>query len=752
MVASLLLVTPLTVTALLTGPSPNRCLKKGLSHNVGANLRVVAPPLASEAALRLGNAVAPPYDRREVEARRPDPTVSDPSKQEDGWAFGLGIVLVLELVGPFALAVCAASLGLAISHGSFSLEQLATAGPVVAWAASEATFYLFCLLVGIAASHDPGPAPFAATSNGEFRERWRTILADPSQPPQQFIESWFYEGGVAVPSPAELLTSWALRRCGVAGRRAMATEAGGQQLQPTDGASEEETSPTPAAGGGHGGVAYARLSRGDVRHWMARALYAKKSSAALSASEAADLEEVLEETSSAIGMPLRPSEARTPGVESMCGYTDDVRWRHRPLLYYAISHFVGAWVYTPYVMEQQHGYKRLTSSTSRSKQQHQRAAAGHASGSGSGGSRGSGSSSLSYWYRDATTHGRETKETLVFIHGVGFGPAPYASFLDEVAGADTPVIAVELLAASQRVLPSAAPTPDAFADLLDAILDEHRITRAVIAGHSLGSAFANYYAVRDARRSAGRRRVGGVVLLDPIACMLHHARTTREFVYTPVRSCQQSLEDYLFKKELWTSIVIARQLSWHEGAAWVDSFVPQVPTLVAVGTRDQIVPSGAVKAAFGSWGARLRGVQVLTLDGKGHGDWLYDGEALAQLAAGVRKLRGESARIGAVEARTRDAAEAARAANAAAREAAIAAIKTYEQSLASSRDKALEELSHAFDGYKEKASIVYTNSLAAARKASEGRPAEAQEPATTWIANSFAKLAAAAAAGTLRQR
>ena len=77
--------------------------------------------------------------------------------------------------------------------------------------------------------------------------------------------------------------------------------------------------------------------------------------------------------------------------------------------------------------------------------------------------------------------------------------------------------------------------------------------------------------------------------IDPIACNIHHARTSREFVYTRVETPQRSFEDFpspspspspspkpkpdphphpspnqdfLFKKELWTSIVIARHLPW----------------------------------------------------------------------------------------------------------------------------------------------------------------------------------------------
>lgn len=37
-------------------------------------------------------------------------------------------------------------------------------------------------------------------------------------------------------------------------------------------------------------------------------------------------------------------------------------------------------------------------------------------------------------------HSAPAPEALVFIHGVGFGPAPYAAFIDSIAGPETPVV------------------------------------------------------------------------------------------------------------------------------------------------------------------------------------------------------------------------------------------------------------------------------------------------------------------------
>lgn len=78
------------------------------------------------------------------------------------------------------------------------------------------------------------------------------------------------------------------------------------------------------------------------------------------------------------------------------------------------------------------------------------------------------------------------------------------------------------------------------------------------------------HALSPPRIPLGPGRVSGVVLIDPIAINLHHARTTREVVYTRLDSAQSSFEDFLFKKELWTAILIARHLPWDQASFWLD--------------------------------------------------------------------------------------------------------------------------------------------------------------------------------------
>ena len=146
------------------------------------------------------------------------------------YAIALLVVFALEMVGPVAAALCvrAALLQRAASPIAV-LRMLAPleGEPVLAalrrgvatlWLVGEATFYIACLCVAQwqnVRRGAIGPPPFSRTGSVEWRrEIWRRILADTSQSPRDFVESWMYkEADLARDSPPQMLLAWARRRC-----------------------------------------------------------------------------------------------------------------------------------------------------------------------------------------------------------------------------------------------------------------------------------------------------------------------------------------------------------------------------------------------------------------------------------------------------------------------------------------------------------------------------------------------------------
>eukprot|EP00613_Pedinella_sp_CCMP2098_P074248 CAMPEP_0171916196 /NCGR_PEP_ID=MMETSP0993-20121228/14697_1 /TAXON_ID=483369 /ORGANISM="non described non described, Strain CCMP2098" /LENGTH=698 /DNA_ID=CAMNT_0012551545 /DNA_START=46 /DNA_END=2142 /DNA_ORIENTATION=+ len=535
---------------------------------------------------------------------------SKEESNDDVFAGALLAAQVFEASGPVAVIATVMSLAMGLS---------VVDDPWHAWALAESLFYLSCnaFAASVSATEINEQHPY---DHQKRRDDWRRILSDPTRPSELAL-GWFFKNGGSSPSneynPLGILSAYAGKRLGW-----VSSACGGDD--------EEETR-----------VRFGELSVGDVEHWVARSMFAVRSASELTPYHRRECLEMVREFESAAKRGLlQPSADRTPGVESLCAYVGDLRWKHRPLAFYALTHLVGGEVWTPYAMRS-NGFERRTHKE------------------------------LVYWYKPGrggkantdvpppTSSSSSSSSAvdvaaveampLVFIHGIGVGPAPYLDLVNQAAGTQAPVVVVELACVSQRVCPTAPPPPAKFAELVDGALGELGISKAVVAGHSLGSAYVRY--LSTSARGSMRKRVAGTVLIDPIACQLFHSQVTKEFVFPDVASVFQAADDYFIKKELFSAAVVQRQLPWFEANVWVDDASAAVPTLVIVSDDDTIVPGASVKGHFGSWQAALRGVRVLSLPGMGHGAWLADAPSLSRVAASIKGLRAEAAVISAATAK-----------------------------------------------------------------------------------------------------
>ena len=268
-------------------------------------------------------------------------------------AFIVAIIICLEAMGPIALALAVLNAVSVIDLGLDLNAPLSGGQLAVAWMYVEAAFYVASHAVAARAtvsSWNGGLAPFSGTAKWSQQRRrvfWRRLLA--TQPPSEFVASWMYTEPV-VPAAAELLLGW-LRVPG--------------GLSPA--------AATAAADRSYQGVPWSRLRAGDVYSWAARQLFAKRSCAQLTPAEDAELRELVAELEQAAGSQLKRdgpepqlqlaaaaaayTHTPTPGVRSMCSQMDALRWRARPLVYYALSDAVVRLAYTYPVMADL-GYER----------------------------------------------------------------------------------------------------------------------------------------------------------------------------------------------------------------------------------------------------------------------------------------------------------------------------------------------------------------------------------------------------------
>lgn len=495
--------------------------------------------------------------------------------------------------------------------GFASDHTLASVGSV--WLAAEGFFYAYCLVTSSLMSVDRSfiQPPLQAERRQQL---WTSILQDPTQSPRTFVEDWFFCNS----GPDRVVRGGVVRAL-------------------FDALTMAEAEPPK------GKVRYTELRRADVLHWLACGLFETPLSQ-LSAAERKQLEVLVDQLEAKAG-PLRPSNAKelnadesTAGVASMRPALEPVQWLHRPLAYYMLTHVLYGELFTRLdygragFVRRSHGSLTYYVRDERNRAVMTRTPVGRRASQAA--------TPMSQLRRQLPEWMESRPPAIVFIHGVGVGPGPYRALLEQIAAADgaasraeAPVcMALQVEQFCQRIVPSRPASPPEFAAAFEALLDAHGLERAVVVGHSLGTAYTNYL-LRYAPA-----RVAATALIDPICCMLHHARITNAFVYEPVASLRVAVEEYYIRRELFTSNVIARYCRWHEASLWPTSCSPATPTLIVLSEDDKIVPVDALRACATSWTARARGVRVLRLPGLGHGGWLLEPSACAEIATRVRGL------------------------------------------------------------------------------------------------------------------
>ena len=495
----------------------------------------------------------------------------------------LAVALAFRASGPVSIV------------GSVALAFVPSASLTLrAYLAAEAAFFLACCATAATMSTERQAPPLTTERR---RELWGRLLRDDTQHARNFASAWFLD-------EADLDSAPSHRALLFTAVRQLAGWEGPQAARP---ATRVER------------ARWEELRLDDVTHWLAWGLYNKEVDDLL-ADEAHELRSLIGDLEEAAGVPLCEDEcpARDRTFRPMRASLEPVRWQHRPLFYYAVTTaFVSA--VTPATMGGA-GYSLA--------------------------SVGVDGGAFRYYHRRVISDehvpllGAATapSSVVVFIHGVGVGPLPYLDLLQRLEEEGTLVVAVELPMVLQQVALRPPPSPDAFAQAFAKMLVDLGVTADVpltLVGHSLGSAYCQY--LRHRLPEAHERPVRAVALLDPIACLLNHARVTSSFVYAPPRTALGAAEEYFVKRELWTANVIARHLPWYEAIVTPHDCSPETRTTIVLSGDDDIVPGDAVRRAFGSFGAWARGARVVTIDGLGHGAWLASDDAKDTIADAVKK-------------------------------------------------------------------------------------------------------------------
>lgn len=189
---------------------------------------------------------------------------------------------------------------------------------------------------------------------------------------------------------------------------------------------------------------------------------------------------------------------------------------------------------------------------------------------------------LSYWYRP---HRSETKQPIVFFHGIGIGLFPYVQFFLDIIKADPDVgiLAFEDLSISMRI----SPPPLRRTELLEAlpvVLDYHGFDKFVLMGHSFGT-IVQAHILRCPELA---QRVTSWLFIDPIPFLLHQPAVAYNFVYRPPKTANEWQLWYFASRDPDIARALARYFFWADNILFKDDLDGRRVAVVISGC-DQIV-------------------------------------------------------------------------------------------------------------------------------------------------------------------
>ncbi|KAF7353808.1 AB hydrolase-1 domain-containing protein [Mycena venus] len=306
------------------------------------------------------------------------------------------------------------------------------------------------------------------------------------------------------------------------------------------------------------------IKRENVHEWILWAMFASTPEHA-SAEWDEEIDEYMLIVEKSLGRKLEPG--RTPGVQSIRLSFDPIQALHRPLIWYIIVALVDS-LTSVFLLSL--GFKHYAPRRPFFSAFPPRpllylfskpAAAPY----------------FPYWYRPSRA-GTESKNPILFLHGIGIGLHPYVPLFREILRADPTqsLILVEFLPVSFRM---AGPMPPRRTTLeaINTILEDLHINKVTLAAHSYGTFLAGHIVSPPPNAAstgdpalALSRKVAALVLIDPIPFLLHLPTVAHNFLYRePGRHRANEWQLWYFaSRDLHVARVLGRCFFWEEGCIW----------------------------------------------------------------------------------------------------------------------------------------------------------------------------------------
>ncbi|KAJ3071688.1 hypothetical protein HDU98_004947 [Podochytrium sp. JEL0797] len=177
---------------------------------------------------------------------------------------------------------------------------------------------------------------------------------------------------------------------------------------------------------------------------------------------------------------------------------------------------------------------------------------------------------INYWAFHPTGNKNSKGMPIVFFHGIGCGLFPYALLIRQMMlhSSTSSIFLVESPHVAMQLC-SHVPSMEQTVFEVETMLDVHGVSKALVVGHSLGSASAAWM-IKHSKYCASS------VLLDPIVFTTFHPSLAFNFVHrnpghnTETTKANEFMTRWLCSRELYISHTISRHFIWHQAMIWAE--------------------------------------------------------------------------------------------------------------------------------------------------------------------------------------
>jgi len=196
---------------------------------------------------------------------------------------------------------------------------------------------------------------------------------------------------------------------------------------------------------------------------------------------------------------------------------------------------------------------------------------------------------VEYWHKPVRSTFISSKSPIVLFHGITSGWLSYFQ-LSKQLSQDREIFMLDLDGIKMMSLVFEMPTPELYCEIVQQILENHKITEKV---HIVGHSFGTFTAAWIARYCP--HIVSHLTLLDPVSLLLGLPEVAYSFLYRKPTKMMEYLIYYVAATEITIATMLRRNFWWYKNMLWLEDLPTHISVVIGLAGNDEVTAPHSVR-------------------------------------------------------------------------------------------------------------------------------------------------------------